>query len=99
MVSAETFEKLPHDSPRELIRGKIVECPYLGAEEGMILGNIGGLLHSWAKQTARNYCGVRVGHLLSQNPDTVRIADVSYIRAKQFQKQASPKDSGNLPLI
>jgi Uma2 family endonuclease len=91
VVTAQVFETLPHNNPRELIRGTIVERPFLGAREGVILGNIGGILSLWAKQTVKNYCGVRVGHILSRNPDTVRIADVSYIRAERLPETGIPE--------
>ncbi len=90
-VTVPEFEKLSHDSHRELIRGTVIENSYLGAEAGIILGNVGGVVHVWAKQQAKSYCGFRVGHVLARNPDTVRTADVSYIRAEHFSEKNIPE--------
>lgn len=87
LITAEDYSRMHFDVPTELVRGEIV-FPYgedcmtrPGFRHGEICANAGSVIWAWAKRTglgkvSSNDSWIQTG----RNPDSVRGADVSYLR-------------------
>ena len=74
LVTAEEFERWPETNPRcELVRGVVVESPYLGARDGRVVVSTIVPLATWAEHHNRGVVGMSAGCVLARNPDTVRV--------------------------
>jgi Uma2 family endonuclease len=91
LLTIEEFGRLPEDGmPRELVRGEVVETMPPGGVHGAIAAALATMLRSWAN-TVGGYVGVEAGYVLARNPDTVRGADVSYVRADRIPASGVPE--------
>jgi Uma2 family endonuclease len=97
LITAEEYSRMHFDVPTELVRGEIV-FPYgedgmtrPGFRHGEICSNAAIIIGQWAK-------GTRLGKVASndswvqtsRNPDSVRGADVSYIRTASLPDGVLP---------
>lgn len=54
------------------------------------------MLRTWAKSGEHGHVGVEAGFKLSRNPDTVRAADVAYVRAEHMPSSGVPRNFWNI---
>jgi Uma2 family endonuclease len=89
-LTAQEFWLLPEtEGKRELVRGEVkVEMP--GGLHGDIALEIGTRLRVWAKAGNHGYTGVEAGYLLAQNPDFVRLPDVSFVSSERIPSTGVP---------
>lgn len=68
----------------ELIRGRVVEMDWSGAEHGAISGNafLELAVHVREHELGRAY-GAETGFLIESNPDTVRAPDAAFVRSER----------------
>jgi Uma2 family endonuclease len=87
LLTADEFLEWP-DEPgmrQELIRGEVVTMSLPGGEHGEIAQEIGGLMwaHVKASKLGRTYAA-ETGFLVERDPDTVRGADVAFVRTDRL---------------
>jgi Uma2 family endonuclease len=91
LLTAQEFWLLPEtEGKRELVRGE-VKTEMSGALHGDIALGIGTVLRQWAKAGNHGYTGVEAGYLLAQNPDFVRLPDVSFVSAERIPEGGIPE--------
>jgi len=89
LMTADELLAMPDDGfCYELIKGELLKVsPPPGHEHGLVTMNIAGPLYEYAKN---NHLGkvyaAETGFLLEQNPDTVRAADVAFVRRERIEK-------------
>ena len=86
-LTLEQFQSLPDDTPgrQELSAGVLIEMPppfYLHAR---VLRAIFLILHEAAKADGRFVAHSETAYLLSRQPATVRVPDVSLVAAERLQ--------------
>jgi Uma2 family endonuclease len=89
LMTADELLVMPDDGfLYELIKGELIKVsPPPGHEHGLVTMKIAGSLYEYAK--TRNLGSVyaaETGFLVEQNPDTVRAADVAFIRRERIEK-------------
>lgn len=94
--SAADLEKMPANGVRyELVKGELRTMPPAGGEHGAIGMNLSGPMHAHAKA---NDLGVvllaETGFILKRGPDTVRAADIAFVR-----KERIPHPSNGNPQV
>ncbi len=67
-----------------------------GGEHGWIASEIDFQLRAWIKRGIGGFVGVEAGFKRSRNPDTVRAADVAYVRAERIPNEGIPKGFWNM---
>jgi Uma2 family endonuclease len=89
LMTADELLTMPDDGfVYELIKGELIKVsPPPGHEHGLVTMNIAGPLYEYAKSNnlGRVYAA-ETGFLLAQNPDTVRAADVAFVRRERIEK-------------
>ena len=69
----------------ELVRGELQLLPWLGMEHGRVAARVATAIAGHVK---REHLGAGLaggtGFVLARNPDTVRAADVAFVRAERF---------------
>ena len=88
-MTADELLAMPDDGfVYELIKGELIKVsPPPGHEHGLVAMNIAGPLYEYAKkQHLGNVYAAETGFLLEQNPDTVRAADVAFVRRERIEK-------------
>jgi Uma2 family endonuclease len=91
LLTVEEFWRLPENGTRrELVRGEVVETMPPGGVHGAIAAALVSVLRAWAGALG-GYVGVEAGFVLARNPDTVRGADVSYVRADRIPPDGVPE--------
>lgn len=91
-MSADEFLALPDDGLRhELIRGEVLTMPLPGGRHGAIAMEIAWQLNSHVKLRGlgRIYAA-ETGFLIERNPDTVRGADVAFVRSERLPLIVQP---------
>ena len=89
LMTADELLAMPDDGFRyELIKGELIKMsPPPGHEHGLVAMNVAGPLHDYAKKNRLgNVYAAETGFLLEQNPDTVRAADVAFVRRERIDK-------------
>lgn len=89
LLSAQELLELPDDGQRyELIAGELLAMPPTGDEHG---GIGAAVTESLRMHVRANHLGVvrtgETGYLLATNPDTVRAADVSFVRRERIEAE------------
>jgi Uma2 family endonuclease len=95
LMTADELLAMPDDGfVYELIKGELIKVsPPPGHEHGLTAMNIAGPLYEYAKKHhLGNVYAAETGYLLEQDPDTVRAADVSFVRRERIEK-AGPVQS------
>jgi Uma2 family endonuclease len=81
LVTAEELLAMPNDQPCELIAGEVVMMTPAGHEHGTIAVTISTLLRSHAAKNRLGFVSsAEAGFVISRDPDTVRAADVAFVR-------------------
>jgi Uma2 family endonuclease len=89
LMTADELLAMPDDGfVYELIKGELIKVsPPPGHEHGLVTMNIAGPLFKYVKEKRLgNVYAAETGFLLAQNPDTVRAADVSFVRGERIEK-------------
>ena len=94
LMTADELLTMPDDGfCYELIKGDLIKVsPPPGYEHGLVTMNIAGPLYEYikSKDLGKVYAA-ETGFLLEQNPDTVRAADVAFIRRERIEKAGPVK--------
>jgi Uma2 family endonuclease len=93
LLTAKGLWNLPKDGMRhELVRGELRTLPPAGGEHGFIGINVAGPLHTHVKAKKLGVVlGADTGFILARKPDTVRAADVAFVRKKRIPPMGIPK--------
>ena len=86
LVTAEEFERIPHDPPFnrfELVEGRVVRMSPVSFEHGRVVMRLGLVLGRHLEQQPVGAIGADVGFKLASNPDTVRGPDVAFLRKER----------------
>lgn len=89
LMTADELLAMPDDGfCYELMKGELIKVsPLPGHEHGLIAMNIAGPLHVYVKtKNLGKVYAAETGFLLEQNPDTVRAADISFVRRDRIEK-------------
>lgn len=89
LMTADELLTMPDDGfCYELIKGDLIKVsPPPGYEHGLVAMNIAGPLYAYAKtKNLGKVYAAETGFLIEQNPDTVRAADVSFVRRERIEK-------------
>jgi Uma2 family endonuclease len=89
LMTADELLAMPDDGfVYELIKGELIKVsPPPGHEHGLVAMNIAGPLFEYVKtKNLGHVYAAETGYLLEQNPDTVRAADVSFVRRERIEK-------------
>jgi Uma2 family endonuclease len=80
LYTAANLQALPDDGKRyELVRGVLIEMPPPGQEHGLVTMEIGRLIANHVRASDLGKVTTESGYLLSEDPDTVRAPDISFI--------------------
>ena len=87
MTADELLAKPDDGFVYELIKGELIKVsPPPGHEHGLVAMSIAGPLYEYVKKhQLGNVYAAETGYLLEQDPDTVRAADVSFIRRERIE--------------
>ena len=94
LMTADELLAMPDDGfVYELIKGDLVKVsPPPGHEHGLVAMNIGGPLFEFVKKRRLgNVYAAETGYLLEEDPQTVRAADVSFVRRERIEKAGRVK--------
>jgi Uma2 family endonuclease len=92
LMTARELSKHPLEGPCELVRGELQMMAPSGAEHGGVTINLSLLLAAHVKKHKLGaVLGAETGFVLTRNPDTVRGADISFIRASRIPACGLPK--------
>jgi Uma2 family endonuclease len=94
LMTADELLVMPDDGfLYELIKGELIKVsPPPGHEHGLVTMNIAGPLYEHVKtNNLGKVYAAETGFLLQQNPDTVRAADVAFIKRERIEKAAPVK--------
>ena len=92
-TASELFE-MPDDGFRyELVRGELRRMSPSGTEHGAIVWNLSGLLapHIKAENLGQGF-GAETGFKIASDPDTVRAADIAFVRRERIPETGIPKN-------
>jgi Uma2 family endonuclease len=85
---------MPDDGFRyELVRGELRRMSPAGTEHGAIVFNLSGLLapHLKANNLGQGF-GAETGFKLASDPDTVRAADIAFVRRERIPETGIPEN-------
>ena len=94
LMTADEMLAMPDDGfVYELIKGDLIQVsPPPGHEHGLVVMNIAGPLYQFVKtQKLGQVYAAETGYLLEQDPDTVRAADVSFLRRERIESAGRVK--------
>jgi len=92
LITADEFLEWPDDGfLHELIRGEVVTMPLPGGRHGKIALKIGRLVGNYveAELLGETYAA-ETGFLIRRDPDTVRAADVAFVREMRLSLITNP---------
>jgi Uma2 family endonuclease len=91
--TAKEFSLLPDDGKRyELVRGALVCMVATGGQRGIFASRLDHRLRSFvAAHDLGEVCTAETGFRLTENPDTVRAPDVSFITRERIASQGIPE--------
>lgn len=79
------------EGKRELVRGEVVEWMPVGGLHGDVVLELAVRLRTWAKQGGQGYVGTEVGYRVHRDPDTVRAADISFVKQSRMPESGIPE--------
>ena len=94
LMTADELLVMPDDGfVYELIKGELIKVsPPTGYEHGLVTMNIAGPLYAHVEENnLGKVCAAETGFLSHRNPDTVRAADVAFIRRERIERAGSVK--------
>ncbi len=91
-ITADEFLKLPDDGFRhELVRGEVITMSLPGGRHGKISLQIGRLIANHVELSKLGDCyAAETGFLIGRDPDTVRGADVAFVRSERLPLITNP---------
>jgi Uma2 family endonuclease len=90
-TASELFE-MPHDGFRyELVKGELRRMSPAGTEHGAVVWNLSGLLAPHVKVIGQGF-GAETGFKIASDPDTVRAADIAFVRRERIPEAGIPKN-------
>jgi Uma2 family endonuclease len=91
--TAKEFSLLPDDGKRyELVRGALVCMAATGGQRGIFASRLDHRLRSFVEaHDLGEVCTAETGFRLTENPDTVRAPDVSFITQERIASQGIPE--------
>ena len=82
LVTADELLRLPRGRARHaLVRGRLLTLPLNDAQHGAAAANIGASLSTYVRAHRLGRTTLNAGYVLTVDPDTVRGADVAFVRA------------------
>src|SRR5687767_7438017 len=98
-ITADELWRMPGGNQRrELVRGELRMMAPSGGDHGGITNNIAFLLTAHVKANDLGQVfAAETGFRLSRSPDTVRGADVAFIRADRIPAEGRPKGYWEIP--
>ncbi len=87
----------PDDRLTELVSGRIVTFPFHGFRHGAICGRLCYLIGTIVEEGVRGHCFAGTGIITQRHPDTVRGADLSYVRRERYDQATSGDDYFSIP--
>jgi Uma2 family endonuclease len=93
-MTADELFTMPEDGFRyELVKGELRKTSPAGSEHGAIIFNLSILLgqHIKANNLGQGF-GAETGFKLASNPDTVRAADIAFVRRERIPAAGIPKN-------
>ena len=93
-MTADELFTMPEDGFRyELVRGELRKMSPAGGEHGAIIFNLSILLGQYIKANNLGQgFGAETGFKLASNPDTVRAADIAFVRRERIPATGIPKN-------
>ena len=93
LVTADELLRMPDDGFRyELVQGELRRMSPAGFHHGRLIMNIATPLdHHVRTHKLGVVCAAETGFLLTSDPDTVRAADVAFIRQERIEQAAEPE--------
>jgi Uma2 family endonuclease len=93
LVTADELLRMPDDGFRyELVQGEVRRMSPAGFHHGRLIMNIATPLDRHVRtQKLGVVCAAETGFLLSTDPDTVRAADVAFIRQERIDNESEPE--------
>ena len=83
---------MPHDGFRyELVKGELLKMSPTGGEHGAVVFNLSGLLAPHIKVIGQGF-GAETGFKIASDPDTVRAADIAFVRRERIPEAGIPKN-------
>ena len=96
LLTAEEFLAFPETLHKpELVKGEIVEMALVSGYHSNTQLALGMHMRLHVQQRGQGHVGVELGFILTTEPDTVRVPDVSFISAERLQ--ATPLSAGIYP--
>ena len=90
-TASELFE-MPDDGFRyELVKGELRKVSPAGGERGAVVWNLSGLLAPHTKVIGQGF-GAETGFKIASDPDTVRAADIAFVRRERIPDTGIPKN-------
>jgi Uma2 family endonuclease len=90
-TASELFE-MPDDGFRyELVKGELRKMSPSGGEHGAVVWNLSGLLAPHIKIIGQGF-GAETGFKIASDPDTVRAADIAFVRRERIPESGIPKN-------
>ncbi len=92
-TASELFEMRDDGFRYELVRGELRRMSPAGTEHGAIVFNLSGLLapHIKANNLGQGF-GAETGFKIASDPDTVRAADIAFVRRERIPETGIPKN-------
>lgn len=93
LVTADELLRMPDDGFRyELVQGELRRMSPAGFQHGRLIMNIATPLDQHVRTHKLGVvCAAETGFLLTSDPDTVRAADVAFIRQEHIEQAAEPE--------
>jgi Uma2 family endonuclease len=92
LLTADEYFKLGDIGPSELLHGELVMMSPAFFNHGWVASNIDTALKSFVKPRRLGVVvTAEAGFLIENNPDTVRVPDVAFIRAERMPSEGVPK--------
>ncbi len=90
-TASELFE-MPDDGFRyELVKGELRKMSPAGGEHGAVIWNLSGLLAPHVKVIGQGF-GAETGFKIASDPDTVRAADIAFVRRERIPESGIPQN-------
>src|SRR5436309_542072 len=93
LVTADDLLRMPDDGFRyELVQGEVRRMSPAGFHHGRLIMNIATPLDQHVRsQKLGTVCAAETGFLLTTDPDTVRAADVAFVRQERIDHVSEPE--------
>ena len=90
--TASELYAMPDDGFRyELVKGELRRTSPAGGEHGAVIWNLSGLLAPHVKVIGQGF-GAETGFKIASDPDTVRAADIAFVRRERIPEGGIPKN-------